>query len=72
MLHKNNYEYYDEEEMETENEILTPHEVMFYLGIGKNTFYRLVNSGELSAFRVGKCWRVSRAFLQEFVRRSKK
>ena len=60
-------DYKDIEEQEIENEVLTPQEVMLYLCIGKNTFYKLVNSGELSAFRIGKLWRVSRGSLQMFV-----
>lgn len=57
------YEMYDFGEMEIEHEYLLPKEVMNMLGIGKNTFYRLVNSGELPAFRIGKMWRVSRKAL---------
>ena len=40
------------------NEYLTPKEVMELLAIGKNTFYKMVQSGALPAFRVGKQWRV--------------
>ena len=43
------------------NEYLTPKEVMELLDIGKNTFYKMVQSGELPAFRVGKQWRVRKA-----------
>ena len=38
------------------NEYLTPREVMELLAIGKNTFYKMVQSGELPAFRIGKQW----------------
>ena len=48
-----------ENELEIENEFLTPLEVQQLLYIGRNTFYKLVNSGELPAFRVGKLWRVT-------------
>ena len=51
-MHKKDLFY--EEICETENEYLTPKEVMELLYIGRNTFYRLVNSGELKGFRVGK------------------
>ena len=47
-----NYDQYDQEDIE--NEYLTPKEVMNLLYIGKNTFYRLVHSGELPAIRIGK------------------
>ena len=56
-----------ENEIEIENEYLTPREVMNLLYVGRNTFYKLVNSGELPAFRVGKLWRVSRQALLEYV-----
>ena len=56
-------------EEEIENEYLTPREVMNLLYIGRNTFYKLVNSGELPAFRVGKLWRVTRKDLLTFSRK---
>lgn len=57
------YDLYDEE---IENEFLTPKEVMNLLYIGRNAFYKMVNSGELPAFRVGKMWRVRREDLYRF------
>ena len=57
---------YDGEE-EIENEYLTLKEVMCLLYIGRNTAYKLVNSGELPAFRVGKLWRVSRKALINYI-----
>lgn len=56
----------DEEMLDVEYEFLTPREVMNLLCIGKNTFYRLVHSGELPAFRIGKLWRVKRSDLKRF------
>lgn len=47
--------------------LLTPLEVMDILGVGKNTVYRLLNSGELRGFRVGRSWRVSEDFLRCFI-----
>lgn len=55
-----------ENELEIENEYLTPKEVMNLLYIGRNTFYKMVNSGELPAFRIGKLWRISRKDLIAF------
>lgn len=49
------------------NEYMTPHEVMAFLAIGRNTFYRMVNSGELPAFRIGKLWRVRREDLRSWI-----
>ncbi len=55
-----------EEMSDIEYEFLTPKEVMNLLCVGKNTFYRLVNSGELPAFRIGKLWRVKRDVLNHW------
>ena len=41
-------------------EILTLKELQELLHIGKNTALRLVQSGEIEAFRVGNQWRVLR------------
>ena len=59
-----------EDELEIENEYLTPLEVQQLLYIGRSTFYKLVNSGELPAFRVGKLWRVSRKALEEYIQKA--
>ena len=67
----NEYGYPIDDENEGEfqpNEYLAPREVMELLAIGRNTFYRLVNSGELPAFRIGKLWRVRRDSLEYFMR----
>ncbi len=47
--------------------ILTPTDVMEILGIGKNTMYSLLNSGEIAGFRVGKNWRISAEALDSFM-----
>lgn len=67
---KREYDFFDLEDMEMENDCLTPRECMNYLYIGKSTFYKLVNSGELSAFRIGKLWRVPKSGLQDFIRKN--
>ena len=59
------YEQNDEGYEEQINEYLTPHEVMELLAIGKNTFYKMVQSGQLPAFRIGRQWRVRRDRLEE-------
>ena len=39
--------------------VLTAAEAMDILGVGKNTMYRLLKSGELPAVRIGRAWRIS-------------
>ena len=48
-------------------EILTLDEVAGYLKISKKTAYRIVRSGDLSAFKAGKHWRVRRAELGRWI-----
>lgn len=47
--------------------LLTPVDVMEILGIGKNTVYGLLNSGKLTAFRVGRSWRIPVDALEQFM-----
>ena len=54
----------------TENEILSPEDVMRYLNIGRNAVYILLNSGELKGFRVGHKWKVPRKALDEYIDRN--
>lgn len=54
---------YDEDEQLAP--YLTPKEVMALLYIGKNTVYKLLDSGELKGFRIGKQWRVPREALPQ-------
>ena len=50
-------------------DMLTPREAMEALGIGKTTMYRLLNTGEIKANRVGgKIWRISRKALSEYAK----
>lgn len=65
------YEHFDElDERELISEYLTPREVMDLLYIGKNTLYKLLNSGELKGFRVGKQWRIRKDRLKEYVEKT--
>ena len=50
-------------------EILTLKELQELLHIGKNTALRLVQSGDIDAFRVGNQWRVLRESVAKYIRR---
>ena len=66
------YEYDDYEsldEREPISEYLTPREVMDLLYIGKNTLYKLLGSGELKGFRIGRQWRVAKQELKKYTDR---
>lgn len=47
--------------------LLTPKDVMDILGVGKNTVYRLLDSGELPAVRIGNRWRVASESLRMLI-----
>lgn len=66
MKTQDDFSYYYDNSEEIENEVLLPKEVMNYLACGRSTFYKLVSSGALPAFRVGKMWRVTRKNLIAF------
>lgn len=55
-----------EDTLGADYEFLTPQDVQQELSIGKNTFYHLVRSGQLPAFRIGKLWRVRRRDLMNW------
>lgn len=53
----------------SEGEILTLAQAAEYLNASLPTVLRLVNSGELRAFRIRKAWRTSSGACDEFVKR---
>lgn len=50
-------------------DILTLKELQEVLHIGKNTALRLVQSGDIEAFRVGKQWRIIKESIFKFTRK---
>lgn len=46
--------------------VLTAREAMEILGVGRNTIYRLLGSGKLKGFRVGRSWRITEDSLQSY------
>lgn len=50
-------------------EIITVDELCELLYIGKNAAYKILNSGELKAFRIGRTWKISKANLVEYINR---
>lgn len=47
--------------------LLTPKDVMDILGVGKNTVYRLLNSGVLQGLRIGRNWKIVETSLMHFM-----
>ncbi len=52
---------------EQHDDILTTKEVCSILKIEKATLYKLINQGELIAFRSGKGWRIPKPALNNYV-----
>ena len=61
---KNYYEFDDD--VDRLDAFLSAQEIMYLLGIGKNTMYKLLNDGKLHGFRAGKKWRVSKESFLRF------
>lgn len=53
-------------------DILTIPEVREMLYIGRNKLYDLIKSGELTGFKVGRSWRISKSALIAFIESSEK
>lgn len=51
-------------------DVMTAYEAMDYLGIGENTLYKLLNSGELGAFKIGKIWKIPWKELDKYIDKS--
>jgi excisionase family DNA binding protein len=49
------------------DEILTVQEVADYLKVSRTTVWRWCNEGKLSAFKVGRGWRIHRLELEKMV-----
>lgn len=47
--------------------IMTIDEVCEILMIGRNAAYKLLNSGTLKAFRIGRVWKIPRESVEAFI-----
>lgn len=69
-----NEEYYEQLEARKQEQlpiVLTASEAMDILSVGKNTMYRLLNSGELAGIRIGRSWRITNIDIERFLLYSK-
>jgi len=53
----------------TMKEILTREEVMEILKIGRSTFYKLLQTGELKGFKEGNRYKVPAQSIEEYIER---
>ena len=54
------------------DDFLTVEELCELLKIGRNAAYRLLSSGQISAFRNGRVWRIPKQAVIEFIRTQSK
>lgn len=66
MRNENYLEWREHELQERLPVVLTAQEAMDILGVGKNTIYRLLDSGALKGFRVGRSWRITEDSLKTY------
>ena len=58
--------------MADNNEIMKFEEVMEYLNIGKSTLYKLLRSGEITSFKIGKVWKIPRKSVEDYIKKQMK
>lgn len=57
--------------MQTEYiDLITIDELCELLMIGRTTAYKLLQSGGLKAFKIGKVWKISRASVEQYIKES--
>ena len=54
------------------NEMITLDDLCEMLSIGKNTAYRLLQTGQIHAFKIGRIWKIPRDAVSEFVEKKSK
>ena len=47
--------------------LMTPPELVAYLGIGRNLAYQLLNEGTIKGFRIGNQWKVSKQAVDLYI-----
>ena len=55
----------------TSTELLTFEELCETLMIGRSTAYKLLHSGELKAFRIGRIWKIPKTGIIEYLQAKK-
>jgi excisionase family DNA binding protein len=52
------------------DDVLSVDQLCEILYIGRNTAYKLLISGEIGAFRIGRTWKISSAALEDYIMKS--
>ncbi len=56
----------------TYEQLITIEELCDMLAIGRNTAYRLLKEHKISAFRIGRIWKIPRGAVEDYIRDSSK
>lgn len=56
--------------MNQNEEIITLEEMCEILNIGKNTAYRLLGTRKITAFRIGRSWKIPRSSINSYIQQS--
>gem|GEM_PF-473087 len=59
---------HNDEMLEQVQDILTVSQVQEVLSIGRSMVYRMLEKGELKSVRIGKCYRIPKYYLLEYIR----
>lgn len=51
------------------DELISFDELCAFLEIGRSTAYKLLNTKEIKAFKIGRIWKIPRASITEYVER---
>lgn len=68
MYREDYLELLNERKLEQIPVVLTPAETMDILGVGKNTMYRLLNSGKIRGVRTERSWRIVLSEIEAFLK----
>ena len=50
-----------------ESAVMSIEELMAYLDIGKTTAYRLIRSGDIKIFKIGRIYKIPRKSVEEYI-----
>ncbi len=51
------------------DDLITVEELCDILSIGKNIAYKLLNTGDIKAFRTGRTWKIPKISLEKYILR---
>ena len=49
------------------SDVITVEEACEILNLGRNSMYRLLKNGEITAFQCGSTWKIPKASIEEFI-----